>query len=148
MMVLPALAPRLGDHRVLLAPLLVERVESGLCLLGVDGTVDRPEPGSYALAVLVGNEPHRAADLVNDACLYPRWGEHRGDRLGEPGEPVDATDEDVLHTTVVQVVQHREPELRALSVLPADPEDLARPRVSHRSRGSKRGCGLSGPRGP
>src|SRR3954462_6476228 len=47
--VLPACAPRLGDHRVLLAPLLIEgrqRVGGGL---GVDGAVDRAQVGGHLL---------------------------------------------------------------------------------------------------
>jgi hypothetical protein len=57
------------------------------------------------LRSLVGDEPHRVADLVNDAGLHPRLREHGLDCLGEPGEPVDAADEDVLDAAVVQVVQ-------------------------------------------
>ena len=47
------------------------------------------------------------------------------DRLGEPGQAVDAADQHVLDAAVVQVVEHRQPELGALGLLPPDPEHLA-----------------------
>ena len=44
--VVSALTPGVGDHRVALAPRLVERLEGLLGGVGVDGAVDRPASGS------------------------------------------------------------------------------------------------------
>ena len=44
---------------------------------------------------------------------------------GKPGEAVDAGDQDVVDAAAAQVVEHRQPELRALGVLPPDPERFA-----------------------
>jgi hypothetical protein len=53
---------------------------------------------------------------VHYARLDPGLWEHRGDRLGEPGQAVDARDQDIPDAALVQVVQDREPELCALAV--------------------------------
>ena len=53
------------------------------------------------------------------------WGNDGLDRLGEALEAVDAGDQDVLDAAAVQVVEDRQPELRALGLLPPDPEHLA-----------------------
>ena len=53
------------------------------------------------------------------------WGKTASIRLGESGEAVDAGDQDVLDAALAQVVEDREPELRALRVLPPDAERLA-----------------------
>ena len=92
---LPALSPGGGDHRVLLAPLLVEGRKRGLGGVGVDGAVDGLQGGGHLLAVLVGDEAHAAADLMHDAGLHQGLGEDGLDRLREAGQAVDAADEDV-----------------------------------------------------
>ena len=93
--------------------------------LGVDGAVDGLEVAGDGLAVLVGDVAHRASDLVDDAGLHPRLREDGLDRLGEPGQPVDAGHEDVGDAAVLQIVEDGQPELGALGLLPPDPEHLA-----------------------
>lgn len=55
----------------------------------------------------------------------PGLGEDGRDRFGEPGQPVDAGDQDVAGAAAVQVIKDRQPELRALAVAPPDPERFA-----------------------
>ena len=47
------------------------------------------------------------------------------DRFGEAGQAVDAGDQDVNDAAAVEVVEDGEPELRALGVLPPEPERFA-----------------------
>jgi hypothetical protein len=110
--VLPPGPPGFGDHRVVLAPAFVEGGELLLGGLDVRGAVDRFQLGGDEFAVLVGDVAHRAADLVDDAGLHPGLGEDGLDRFWESGQPVDAAVEDVLCAALVEVVEHREPELR------------------------------------
>jgi hypothetical protein len=51
---------------------------------------------------------------VHDARLNPGVGVDRSDRVGEPGQAVDAGDQDVFDAALVQVVEDRQPELGAL----------------------------------
>ena len=62
---------------------------------------------------------------MDDAGLHPGRREDRLDRLGEPLQAVDASDQDIGDAAAVQVVEDRQPELRAFGVLPPDPECLA-----------------------
>ena len=62
---------------------------------------------------------------MDDAGLHPRLREDRLDRLREAPEAVDAGDQDVCDAAAVQVVENGEPELRALGLLPPDPEHVA-----------------------
>ena len=62
---------------------------------------------------------------MHDAGLHPRVGEGRLDRLREALEAVDAADQDVLDAAAAQVVEHGQPELGALGLLPPDPQHLA-----------------------
>ena len=62
---------------------------------------------------------------MDDAGLHPGLGEDGLDRLGKAGQAVDAADQDVLNAALVQVVEHGQPELGALGLLPPDPEHLA-----------------------
>ena len=62
---------------------------------------------------------------MDDAGLHPGLREDGFDRFGEPLQAVDAGDQHIGHTSAVQVVEHREPELRAFAVLPPDPERFA-----------------------
>ena len=48
---------------------------------------------------------------MDDAGLHPRLREDGLDRLGEPLQPVDAGDQDVLDAALLQVVEDLEPEL-------------------------------------
>jgi hypothetical protein len=52
-------------------------------------------------------------------------GEDGLDRLGEPLKAVDAGDQHIADAALVQIVEHREPELGAFCVLPPDPERVA-----------------------
>ena len=81
---LPRVQPRLSDDREPGAPLLVERLELGLGLVGVLGGVDRFEVAGDLLALAAGHVLHRSANQMNNAGLDGRLGEDRLDRVGEP----------------------------------------------------------------
>ena len=57
--------------------------------------------------------------------LHPGLGVDGLDRLGEPGQPVDAADEHVLDAALLEIGQHLKPELGALGLLKPDPEHVA-----------------------
>ena len=103
----------------------VEALQRGPGVVGVGGGVDRPQRGGDLLAVAVGDVAHPGADLVHDARLHPGLGEDGRDRLREPVEAVDAADQHVTDAALVEIVEHGEPELRALALAPPDPEHLA-----------------------
>ena len=62
---------------------------------------------------------------MHDAGLHPCLEEDGGDRLREAGEAVDAGDQHVGDAAAVEVVEDGQPELRALGVLPPDPQGFA-----------------------
>ena len=64
---------------------------------------------------------------MDDAPLDFGLGEHGADRLLEPREPVHAEEQHILHSPVLQVVQHPQPELRTLVGAYRDAEDLLVP---------------------
>ncbi len=81
---LPGVQPRLGDHREPGAPLLVERLELGLGLVGVDGGVDRLQIAGDLLALAPRHVLQAEADQVNlwgrphnvhyaDLPVMPTW---------------------------------------------------------------------------
>jgi hypothetical protein len=100
----PVRAPEVGDHRVTLAPALVEDRQRGLGGVGVDRAVDGLEIARDGLAVAVGDVAHRAADLMHDAGLHPGGREDGLDRLREAGQAVDAGDQHVGDAALVQIV--------------------------------------------
>ena len=56
------------------------------------------------------------ADEMNDAQLHLRFRENRFDRFGKAFESVNAGDENVLNSTVLEFRDDLHPELRALVV--------------------------------
>src|SRR5215210_7089407 len=123
--VLPGVAPGPDRGWVALAPFGLEALELDERLVGVGGVVDRAQRGGDLLEVAVVDVAHARADLVDDAGLHPGLREGRLDRLGEALEAVDAADQDVLDAAAAEVVEHGQPELRALGLLPPDPQHLA-----------------------
>ena len=61
---------------------------------------------------------------MHDAGLHPRLREDRLDRFGETLQSVDAADQHVADAALLQLVQHREPELGALRALEPEPEHV------------------------
>ena len=122
---LPGVQPRLGDDREPLAPLLVEGLELGLGLVGVLGGVDRLQVAGDLLALAAGHVLQAVADQVHDACLHRGLGEDRLDRLGEPGQPVDAADQNVPYAAGLQIGEDLHPELGALRLLEPHAEHVA-----------------------
>ena len=61
---------------------------------------------------------------MNDAGLDRGLRVDRLDRLREPFQPVNAADQDVLHTALLEVGQHLHPELRALIGLEPHPQHV------------------------
>ena len=62
---------------------------------------------------------------MHDAGLHPGLGEDGRDRVREARQAVDAEDQHVTDAALVQIVEHGQPELRALALPPPDPENLA-----------------------
>jgi hypothetical protein len=53
------------------------------------------------------------------------WGKTASlDRLGEPLEPVDVADQHVIDAALLELAQHREPELGALRGLEPEPDHV------------------------
>ena len=123
--VLPPVPPCLTDHGQLLPPLLLERLERHERLIGVDRGVDRFQVTDDGVVLPARHVLQRVPDQVHDARLHRRPGEHGLDRLGEPFEPVDAADQDVLDAALLEIGEDLHPELRALVGLEPHPEDLA-----------------------
>jgi hypothetical protein len=61
-------------------------------------------------------------------------GKVASDRLGKALQTVDAADQHVLDAATAQVVEHGEPELGALGLLPPDPQHLALTVTGHAQR--------------
>ena len=76
--------------------------------------IDDLQVCSYLLAVLPGKVVQGIAHQMNDAQLDSCLGKDGLDGLGEPRQAIDTGDEYLLHTSVLEVGQDREPELRAL----------------------------------
>ena len=63
------------------------------------------------LLVFAGYIFQRIADLVDDTKLDFGLGKDRVDRLWKAREAIDTSNQDVLQAAIVQVRQHREPEV-------------------------------------
>ena len=121
---LPRLEPRLGDDREPGAPLLIERFELGVGLVGILGGVDRLQIAGDLLAFAAGHVLEACANQVHQACLDGRGREDRFDRFREPGEPVHAADQDLADAAGLQVGEDLHPELGALGLLKPHPEHV------------------------
>lgn len=64
---------------------------------------------------------------MHDAGLNRRFGEGRGDRLGEALQSLHDGNQDVLEPAVAPLVHHRQPELGALIVCDPEAQNLANP---------------------
>src|SRR5690606_3985218 len=65
----PAFAPGLTNHWILVAPHFFELLQRSLSGFDVGGRVDFPQVGADALAVLPANESRGGTHHVNDARL-------------------------------------------------------------------------------
>ena len=79
------------------APVRVEGLERVPRGLGGLGDIDLAQLGRDRLAILPGAEVQRVANQMNDAGLNRGLREGGGDRLGEPLQPIDDRDQDVLN---------------------------------------------------
>ena len=102
--------------------------------VGVGGGVDRPQVGGDLLAVAVVDVAQRARIWWTMQVCTQAWGKTASIASGKPVEAVDAGDQDVLDAAAVQVVEDGQPELRALGLLPPDPEHLALAVAGHAHR--------------
>jgi hypothetical protein len=91
----------------------------------VDRVVDRLEVPRDLLALAPRHVLQAVTDQMNNTRLHDGLGEDRLDRLREPLQAVDAADQDVLHTALLQIGQDLHPELRALGLLEPHPEHVA-----------------------
>lgn len=66
---------------------------------------------------LVGGEVHGIPKQMDDAGLNDCFGERGVDRLGEPFEPVDHGQQDILNAAVLEFVHHPQPEFGTLVLL-------------------------------
>jgi IS30 family transposase len=85
-----------------------------------------PQEIARRLLIEFPNDPEMRVshEKIYRSLFVQGRGELRRDRLGEPGQPVDARDQDIPDAGLVQVVQHREPKLCVLAVLPPQAKDL------------------------
>ena len=71
---------------------------------------------------------------MHQTRLDGRHREHSFDRLGEPGQPIDAADQDVSDAALLEIVEDLHPELRALRFLKPHPEHVALALQGHAQR--------------
>lgn len=121
--VAPSRLPALQIRRIL-RPLLLDFVECFECRILARCRVHGLEIVGKLLLVLVRDEHERVAYLVHDTYLYLRARKEGFNGLWEALEPVHASDEDVLHSSVLEVVQDVHPELRSLAFRYPDAQDL------------------------
>ena len=107
----PGVGPQSDDRRVALAPGFGEPVERGL--LAGRG-VDRFEVFGQLGLVLPGGVGERVPEKRDHAALDDGLRPQLADRVGKVFHPVAHDDQNVGHTTVVQLRQHTQPVLRAL----------------------------------
>jgi hypothetical protein len=118
--------PGLHDGRILRSPWPFGEVLQGLlCRLFARGCIDRPQRGGDALAVLVAGVLQTVADQMHDAGLHRRAGVGRANRLGQSFQSVDHGDQGVLAAAGLEVIEHLEPELRALGLLNPQAKHIA-----------------------
>src|SRR5918999_4451093 len=91
--------------------------------LSIDGRSCQTAPPHKEVAH--GWSAQRGADQMHDGGLQPGVREGRLDRLREAPEAVDAGDQHVGDGAAARVVEHRQPELGALGLLPPDAQDRA-----------------------
>src|SRR5919109_4382277 len=120
----PIGTPAFDGVSVLAAPFFLEAVKGLGSGLLVGGAVNFSQIGGELPALGPGDELAGVADLVDDAQLGERQGEGGFDGLGEAGEVVCASDEDVLHAPAFKVAQYREPERGALCFRNPDAQNL------------------------
>lgn len=124
--VLPGPLPALHNHRVPCAPGAVsERLHGQLRRLFAGRSIDRTQRCRDRLAVLVAGVFQTVTDQVHDARLHGGARVSRANRFGQPLQPVNDRDQDVLATAGLEFVEHLEPELRALGLLDPQPEHVA-----------------------
>ncbi|AFZ69488.1 site-specific recombinase, DNA invertase Pin (plasmid) [Deinococcus peraridilitoris DSM 19664] len=112
----PVALPRCPNRRVFGIVLLSERDEGALGLLNGRGGIDRLRSAATALCSFQFTKASesRTMDHVDGAKLHLRLGEDGFDRLGKALQPVHASDEHIPHAPVLELGQHREPELGSL----------------------------------
>src|SRR6478736_1834551 len=128
----PGVLPELGDRRVLGAPYLGELGEAFFGRgFGCRG-VDRADVLGDLIPVPARRVAKGVAQQVDHACLHDRAGPHGVDRLRQPFEAVADHDAHIGSTAVLDLGEHREPELRPLSAVAGpQPEDVALPSAGH-----------------
>ena len=123
---IPGVAPRGTDRREFLTPrTLSKHVEFGLSRFRAGGRVNRLDRSSQATTILPTGVVQAVADQVDDAGLQGGRREHRRQRFGQTLEAVGDGDQDVAHTTGLQIVEHLHPELGTFGALDPQPQDVA-----------------------
>jgi hypothetical protein len=90
----------------------------------IDGPVNLFESGGNRLAVFPGHEIEAMAQQLKNAGLDHHLRKDGGNCVGKPFEAVDDGDQDVLDTTVFQLVYDAQPEFGTLILLEPEAEDL------------------------
>src|SRR5215213_3122923 len=92
------------------------------------------QSGRDQFPVFPGDEIKAVAQQVNDAGLYRRLREHRGDRLREALEAVDDGDQHVFDAAVLDLVHDAQPEFGALVLFQPKPQDFLAAVGAHAKR--------------
>ena len=107
----PVAPPQLANRQIVRIPLDFKLTQAQLGLLSRSGLVDTAQVSRHLWAALPRDVVQTVAHHVHDAQLHYGLGEHCFDGIWEALEPIDAGDEDVLHTPVAQLRDHLQPEL-------------------------------------
>jgi len=92
--------------------------------IGINGPVNVLESCGDRLAVFPGDEIETVAQQMHDAGLHRRLRKDGGNRIGKPFEAVDDGDQDIIDTTVLQLVHDAQPEFGTLILLEPEAEDF------------------------
>ena len=84
-------------------PLSRQSLELGLRGVRVDRGVDRLQVARDLLTLAPRDVFEAVTDQVHDARLHDRLRVDRLDRFGEPLQPVDAADQDVLNAALLEI---------------------------------------------
>lgn len=127
----PVFPPGANYYRIFSVPFHGKVLRFRFRLLESRRPVYKLQVGKELFPVLACDILERVADLVYDAELYIRIGEHGVYRFGESLQAVDAGDKDVLDSAVLEVGKHSEPEVRALALGHVHSEQVLEPVAVH-----------------
>src|SRR3989344_9029258 len=128
--VCPAVLPAL-QIRTILRPSVHDFLECGKTSFFVVRGIDHLKVVAEQLPVFVRKEHNRVPDLMRDAYLNIGFRKDCLDGFRESFEPVDARDEDILDTAILEVVENTHPEFRAFGFSSPNPEHFLLPVLAY-----------------